>query len=499
MALVKFYSGLSTAFKPETAEVNSLYFLTDTKQLYKGNVLYSDMQGQDALAAKLADIADGAQVNVLESVTVNGSKLAITDKNVTITIEPGTANGTIKVNGTDVAVTGLKSAAFKDATAFDEAGAAKAVQGDTDKTVKDAMDAAKAAQDDVDAVEGDLGNVDSLSTTNKTVVGAINEVLAAVGAGGTAAAITITTDTTTSGALKSYTVKQGETTVGVIDIPKDMVVESGSVVTNPEGQPEGTYIKLVLANVAEPLFINVGTLVDIYVAKANATQIQLAIDSSTREISASVVAGSIGTAELADAAVVTAKIADANVTKAKLSTEVQASLAKADAAAPQTALDAEVKRAGDAEVALDERLKEIESQLGVSEGGDAPEGGTVDERIEAAKQAAIAAAATDAQGKADAAQAAAEATAAADATAKANKAKEDAVAAAATDATTKANTAEANAKAHADSLNTAMNTRMEAVEAAKHTHDNKAVLDGITSAKVSEWDSAVAALTWGTF
>ena len=492
MALVKFYSGLSTAFKPETAEVNSLYFLTDTKQLYKGNVLYSDMQGQDALAAKLADIADGAQVNVLESVTVNGSKLAITDKNVTITIEPGTANGSIKVNGVDVAVTGLKSAAFKEASAFDEAGAAKEVQGDTDKTVKDAMDAAGAAQADADAIEEDLGNVDNLTTTDKTVVGAINEVLAAVDAGEIAAAITITTDTTTSGALKSYTIKQGEATVGVIDIPKDMVVESGSVVTNPEGQPEGTYIKLVLANVAEPLFINVGTLVDIYVAKANATQIQLAIDSSTREISASVVAGSIGTAELADAAVVTAKIADANVTKAKLSTEVQASLAKADAAAPQTALDAEVERAGKAEGELDERIEALENKFG--EGA-----GTVEAQIEAAKQAAIEAAAADAKAKAEAAQAAAEATAAADATAKANKAKEDAVAAAATDATTKANTAETNAKAHADSLNTAMNTRMEAVEAAKHTHDNKAVLDGITSAKVSEWDSAVAALTWGTF
>ena len=185
----------------------------------------------------------------------------------------------------------------------------------------------------IDDVEGDVGNLEDLDTTAKgDLVNAINEVRQAVNAGGTAAAITIDTTTTTSGALKSYTIKQGENTIGTIDIPKDMVVESGEVVTNPSGQAAGTYIKLVLANVTDPLYINVGTLVDIYKAKANATQIQLAIDSSTREISATIVAGSVGTTELADGAVTTVKIADTNVTLAKLSTSVQASLGKADTA-----------------------------------------------------------------------------------------------------------------------------------------------------------------------
>ena len=215
-------------------------------------------------------------------------------------------------------------------------------------------------QGEIDAVETDMGDVDTLSTTNKTVVGAINEVLAAVGTGGTAAVVTVTTDVTSDGALKSYTIKQGETTVGVIDIPKDMVVEAGEVVTNPDGQPAGTYIKLVLANVAEPLYINVGTLVDIYKAKENATQVQLAIDPVTREISATIVAGSIGTTELADGAITTVKIADANVTLAKLSTSVQASLAKADAAAPQSKLDEEVQARKDADAALDTRIVELE-------------------------------------------------------------------------------------------------------------------------------------------
>lgn len=99
-------------------------------------------------------------------------------------------------------------------------------------------------------------------------------------------------------------------------------------------------------------------------------------------------------------------------------------------------------------------------------------------------------------------------------------AKQEAIDTAAGDATSKANAAESAAKGHADSLNTAMNTRVEALEAIDHEHANKAeldlivagdkakwdaaagiahehanksVLDGITTAKVSAWDGAEAA------
>lgn len=46
------------------------------------------------------------------------------------------------------------------------------------------------------------------------------------------------------------------------------------------------------------------------------------------------------------------------------------------------------------------------------------------------------------------------------------------------------------ANGYADGLNTAMNTRVEALEAIDHDHDNKTVLDGITAVKVSAWDAA---------
>lgn len=74
------------------------------------------------------NVANGAQVNVLEGVKVNGTKLGITNKEVDITVTSGTTNGTISVNGANVAVTGLKSAAYQDDTYFDKAGtAAKAI------------------------------------------------------------------------------------------------------------------------------------------------------------------------------------------------------------------------------------------------------------------------------------------------------------------------------------------------------------------------------------
>lgn len=213
---------------------------------------------------------------------------------------------------------------------YDKKNKAK-VAADDATTLASAKEAVKEAKE---SVEGKIGTLDNLTMTNKTdLVVALNEVAASVEAGGTGSVVKISTETTTEGYAKSYTFTQGSTKLGVIDIPKDMVVSSGTVEKNPADQPAGTYLVLTLANATnDKVYINVGTLVDIYTAKAEATQIQLTIDSTTREISATIVAGSVTATELAADAVVTAKIADGNVTKAKLSTEVQTSLGKADTA-----------------------------------------------------------------------------------------------------------------------------------------------------------------------
>jgi len=428
----------------------------------------------EAILKSAKDYADGLADNYDASGTAQTKVDALANGQVKANTEAIT-----KLNGAETAAGSVAKAVkdAKDALTVDIEAAAAAAEA--------AQEAADAAQGDVDALAEDVGNVENLDTSNQTVVGAINEVLAAVGTGGTAAVVTITSDTTTSGALKSYTIKQGNVTVGVIDIPKDMVVESGEVVTNPAGQAAGTYIKLVLANVADPLYINVGTLVDIYKAKANASQVQIAIDSSTREISASIVAGSVNTTELADDAVVTVKIADANVTKAKLATSVQASLDKADAAATKAEFDTEVTRAKAAEAqALTDAKSYADTEIGKEKTrAEGIEGG-LDSRIQALEDKF-----GDGTGTVEA----------------------------------QIEAAQEAAEKHADDLNTAMDTRVKAVEGAKHTHTNlalletytqteanladavakkhnhtnSAVLNGITAGKVTDWDNAAAAIADG--
>lgn len=105
------------------------------------------------------------------------------------------------------------------------------------------------------------------------------------------------TESSSSAYAKIYTVKQDGVTVGVINIPKDMVVQSGTIVENPTGYAEGKYLELTLANSSgSKVYISVSDLVDVYTVQANATQIQLSITNN--QISAAIVAGSVGTTQL---------------------------------------------------------------------------------------------------------------------------------------------------------------------------------------------------------
>lgn len=98
--------------------------------------------------------------------------------------------------------------------------------------------------------------------------------------------------------------KDGVAAGPAINIPKDMVVQDGSVVTNPEGQAAGTYIKLVLQNVEEPLFIDVGGLIE-YVTSGSAEgdMVVIAIDDTTHKVTATITDGTITKAKLAAALV----------------------------------------------------------------------------------------------------------------------------------------------------------------------------------------------------
>ena len=101
------------------------------------------------------------------------------------TLATGTANGTVKFNGTDVAVKGLGSAAYTNANAYDAAGSAQTAENKA-KAYADGKDAAIAAakkagddaQADVDALAGKVGTVSG----SKTVVQMIADAQADVDA-----------------------------------------------------------------------------------------------------------------------------------------------------------------------------------------------------------------------------------------------------------------------------------------------------------------------------
>lgn len=113
------------------------------------------------------------------------------------------------------------------------------------------------------------------STSPLATVGTVN-------AAKTASAVTVETGSESATNFVSYTVKQGGETVGTINIPKFLVVKSGSVVTgtwngttfvedDPQpGSGTGKAIKLVLNDSGDEgtaddiLYINVNDLVDIY-------------------------------------------------------------------------------------------------------------------------------------------------------------------------------------------------------------------------------------------
>ena len=116
----------------------------------------------------------------------------------------------------------------------------------------------------------DSDNVDgALNHLSNSLSKAMQSVGAQIGALSTSSTVTLESVEGTEGFLKVYTIKQGGTTVGTINIPKDLVVTSGSVVKGTwndgtfteEESGSGTALKLVIANQTTPVYINTLDLV----------------------------------------------------------------------------------------------------------------------------------------------------------------------------------------------------------------------------------------------
>lgn len=110
--------------------------------------------------SKLAGIATGAQVNVLEGVKVNGVAVSIASKIVDLLIATGATNGTLSVQGVDVPIKGLAALAYKANITTDE----------LDVALKAVIDA-KAESSEIATLSG------KIDTLNGTGVGSVSKAI----------------------------------------------------------------------------------------------------------------------------------------------------------------------------------------------------------------------------------------------------------------------------------------------------------------------------------
>ena len=195
---------------------------------------------------------------------------------------------------------------------------AKGYADGKDAAIAEAKAAGTGAQAAVDTLAGKVGTLPEDATAT-TVVGYVDEKIGKIPAQ-TDYTVTVTPSDVT-GVAKRYTIAQASTGLNVnIDIPKDMVVSSGRVVTNPDTTHTGTFLELTLANANnDKVYINVSDLIE-YVTSGSKTGDMVVVNVSADHK-------------------VTAIITDGTITKAKLATAVQVSLDKADTAIQQAGLN----------------------------------------------------------------------------------------------------------------------------------------------------------------
>lgn len=277
-------------------------------------ISFKDVASASALAQEIknreaGDAALDNRVKTLESATHVDS---LGGKTGAITVDGEGGSGAYKVKlamtGQELGATieGLGTAAGQNVEAFDAAGAAANVKKEVVNTVSVGDGLAKSGEATSPKIDVVIDPVEG-NALSKSAAGLKVTMPAA-------AEYSIVKDEASSDYAAVYHLTKGGVNVGTsINIPKDMVVKSGSVVTNPEGQEAGTYIVLTLANATEDkIYIPVDSLIE-YVTSGSAADDMVVVNVSGDHK-------------------VTATITDGKVTKAKLDVSVQASLGLADTA-----------------------------------------------------------------------------------------------------------------------------------------------------------------------
>ena len=217
--LVKFvYAATATAEQIAAFDSNTIYFIGNPRQIYKGSTLY------DGGAANVA-----ADLSTLESY-IGTLPVAGDYENLIDYVEKSIAAG-------DETVTNLVETLDNSLAAVAKSGAA------ADVSVADA--AGKLEADNVEAALTELVNkIDAVNSTGE-----------------------ITVEKTLGGTddsfVSKYVFKQGGTAIanGEIEIAKDLVATNGELVSADGDGNTGTFIKMTIAN-GEPFYINVADLIE---------------------------------------------------------------------------------------------------------------------------------------------------------------------------------------------------------------------------------------------
>ena len=195
--------------------------------------------------------------NVITNASFSAGILTLTRGTISYNAKTGSTNGTIAFGipgaETDVAVAGLKSAAYTESTAYDAAGTgaaeAKKVQGNTTSTVKTVEDAAAAAASAASAAQGTADSaVEAAETAQSTADNAVSAAATAQSAAEAAqATANAAIPSTEKGANNGVATLDGTGKIPAAQLPAsvDEIIEAENFEALPEtGEGSKIYVTL---------------------------------------------------------------------------------------------------------------------------------------------------------------------------------------------------------------------------------------------------------------
>lgn len=209
----------------------------DNDTVTDSSYVHTDNNLTNALLTKLNGIEDGAQANDIETIKVNNVAQTVTGKAVDITVVEGTANGTIKVAGSDVSVHGLGTAAFADAEDLGEDNVIETVKVNGSALTPDAN---KAVNVVVPTAVTDLSDAANY---------ALNSALGTAAAADTESTLTNGSNLPTGAAVKTFVEGKGYQTAA--DVAS--ILTTGSYATE-------TYVNTAIGNAQHITMTVVATL-----------------------------------------------------------------------------------------------------------------------------------------------------------------------------------------------------------------------------------------------